>query len=85
MGIARSANARATLKVFQASVQGRSPSEIGTQVGANHVQNILRPVPVTITGPFQGRIEITLEIDASSGVDVEEFDLEVAATLILEE
>ena len=66
-------------------MQGRSPSEIGTQVGTDHVLTALRPTPITIAGPFQGRIELTLEVDVSSGSDEEAFDLEVAATLILEE
>ena len=84
-GYRKSATARATIKVYESSLQGRPPSEIGTQVGTTVTVTTLRPGPMSITGPFQGRIEVVLEIDDTAATSQQEFDLVIAATLIIEE
>ena len=71
--------------MYEASVSGRPPREIGTQHGSPAAVTTLRANPISITGPFQGRIEITLDIDTNGAASLQEFDLEVAATLIMDD
>ena len=84
-GHRKSPNARATLRVFETSVTGGRPQEFGSEITVTQVYTALRPNPFNVTGPFEGRLEIVLEIDANPPGNPEEFDLEVYVTLILEE
>ncbi len=84
-GYRRSSTARATIKVYESSIPGRSPSEVGVQLGSASTVTVLRSPPISITGPFQGMVEITLEIDDTAAATQQEFDLEIDATLILGE
>ena len=45
----------------------------------------LRPAPETITGPFGGNVEFTLEIRNTSAASQVEFDGIIVLTLIMEE
>ena len=84
-GERRTANARATIKAFEGAIAGRRPAEIGSQIGASQVISSLRPEPFNVAAPFEGRVELTVDIDASSGGAVEEFEFQIVVTAIMEE
>ena len=79
-----SATARATIRVYESANPDSAPRDTGNMhtaivraaVGA-HFQDV--------TGPLCGRIEVILEIDDSGGPAAQDMDIEVFATLILEE
>jgi hypothetical protein len=80
-------NARARIRVFETSVPAGRPQETGQEIGPPGTAiTTLRPAPIQVNGPFQGRVEIVLEIDDVLNQDnAMEFDLEVHVTVILEE
>ena len=78
--------AKATLTAFQGSDPTNRPFEVGFPLGSPIVVTTLRPPASTLTGPFQGRVDLTLQIEEDpSPSTFAEFDLGVYATLILED
>jgi hypothetical protein len=79
-----SATARATLAIYESAQPDQPPSLLG-----NSVATIARVAAgthfQTISGPMLGRVQVTLQIDDTAGPAAQDMDLEVYATLILEE
>ena len=80
----KSATCQMDLKVYESADAQTTPREAG-----NLVSTINRAVVgghfQTVTGPMCGRIEVTLEISDTGGPAAQDMDLEVFATLIIEE
>ena len=80
----KSATAQMDLKVYESADADTAPRDTG-----NLVTTINRAVVgghfQTVTGPLCGRIEVTLGISDTGGPAAQDMDLEVYATLILEE
>ncbi len=84
----RSPQAQATISVFGTSMSDRRPAEVGSLLATPTVitpASSFRPAPIAITGPFEGFVDIRVDINAASGTNVEEFDFELHVTAILEE
>lgn len=81
----RSATARATLRTFESADPDNRPGETGTQIGAATAVVVTGATFADVTGPFCGRVELTLEIDDTVPAGPQEFECEVHATLILDE
>ncbi len=80
----KSATARASIKVYESAHPTKAPRDAGNLVTT--IQRVATgPHFQTVNGPFHGRMEITLEIDDTGGPAAQDMDLEVFATLIIEE
>ena len=86
LGQRASANAKVTLQAWESSSPGQRPSEVGKVLGAPLVLGQpLRPNPVNLNGTFGGMVELVLTIEHDAGgATQQEYDLEVAVTLILD-
>jgi len=80
-----SATARATLTVYESAIPGKAPNVLGNAPGTPIVRVAAGTHFVTVSGPLLGRVMVVLEIDDTAGPAAQDMDLEVYATLILEE
>ena len=81
-------NAKVTITAFETSMPQGRPSEVGKLIAGAGISNetALRPALFNIPGPFAGRVELLLQVEEdTAGPDQVGFDLEVVATLIMEE
>lgn len=88
IGYRKSANARVTVKLWETPDPNLRPSEVvpgGTALFTGTAITALRSAPQQINGPFCDNVEMTLDIDEATPASQQEFDLEVWATLIIEE
>lgn len=88
VGFRRSTNARIRVKMWETCAPDLRPNELipgGTPFFTSANVTTLRPAPETISGVFSGNVNFTLEVEASAGAALEEWDGAVYATLILEE
>ncbi len=70
VGFRRSPNARVTFSMWETCAPDIRPSEEMPGQAAfftSAANNILRPVPSQINGPFAANVSFTLDVDASAG------------------
>lgn len=76
------------LKFWESSFSGMRPSELqagnGNPFWTSDAYTTLRPAPQTVSGPFGGNAEFTMEVRKTTGSTVAEVDGMVVVTLILE-
>lgn len=80
-------NTKTTVEVWHTCLPSGRPVEVGKQLGSTITLNptTLRPAIQTINGPMAGRVELVIGIEDSTAAAQQEYDVEVWATLILEE
>ena len=74
------ATARAKILVYHSSRPDVRPREAQQRIPPNLVINSLRPEPFYVYGPFNGRLELVLEVDDSASASDVRFSLEIHAT-----
>lgn len=82
-----SSDAVAVIKVYQGADPENRPADVGTLM-KEFVVNIdqLRPPPLCITGPYQGKLDVTVEVleDAAAPTTQQEFQFALYATLMMD-
>ena len=88
IGYRKTTNARLTVKLWETPDPNLRPSEVAPSVAAAFTSttiSTLRSAPQQINGPFCDNVEMTLDVDEATPASQQEFDLELWATLIIEE
>ncbi len=80
----KSPTAQMDLKVYESADSSSMPRDNGNLVTPINRTGLGGIFP-TVTGPLCGRIEVCLEISDTAGPNPQDMDLEVFATLIIEE
>lgn len=75
------ASARAKIVVYQSAKTGLRPKDAQLPYGPGFIITTLRPEPLWIPGPFLNRLDITVEVDNSSGSSQVQFGFEIFATI----
>lgn len=80
----KSTRAQVDLKIYESADPETAPRETGNLV-TTITRAILGGHFVTVVGPLCGRVEVVLNISDTAGPAPQDMDLEVFATLIIEE
>lgn len=78
-----SASTKLTVRVYEGADPDNRPSDVGTQLTEfSYEITELRPAPLPITGPFSGKLDVTVTVeeDAASPTTEQEFQFTLVTT-----